>query len=61
MIYALIASRTATLIAIMIRKNFPIVLPPADPNAKLQEWFSGERTGAREGPAIEAGPSEVKV
>jgi hypothetical protein len=37
MIYALIASRTATLMAIMTRKNFPIVLPPTDPNAKQQE------------------------
>jgi hypothetical protein len=37
MTYALIASKMATLIAIMIRKNFPITLPPADPNAKQQE------------------------
>jgi hypothetical protein len=37
MTYALIASKMATLIAIMIRKNFPIALPPADPNAKQQE------------------------
>jgi hypothetical protein len=37
MTYALIASKTATLMAIMIRKNFPIALPPADPNAKQQE------------------------
>jgi hypothetical protein len=27
----------ATLMAIMIKKNFPIALPPADPNAKQQE------------------------
>jgi hypothetical protein len=37
MTYALIASRTATLMAIMIKKNFPIALPFADPNAKQQE------------------------
>ena len=37
MTYALIASKTATLMAIMIRKNFPIALPPADPNANQQE------------------------
>jgi hypothetical protein len=37
MTYALIASKMATLMAIMIRKNFPIALPPADPNAKQQE------------------------
>jgi len=37
MTYALIASRTATLIAIMIKKNFPIALPLADPNAKQPE------------------------
>jgi hypothetical protein len=37
MTYALIASKMATLIAIMIKKNFPIALPPADPNAKQQE------------------------
>jgi hypothetical protein len=37
MTYALIASKMATLIAIMIRKNFPIALPPADANAKQQE------------------------
>ena len=29
--YALIASKMVTLIATMIRKNFPIVRPPADP------------------------------
>jgi hypothetical protein len=37
MTYALIASKTATLMAIMIKKNFPIVLPPADPNAMQPE------------------------
>jgi hypothetical protein len=37
MTYALIASKTAMLIAIMIKKNFPIALPPADPNAMQQE------------------------
>ena len=37
MTYALIASKMATLMAIMIKKNFPIALPPADPNAKQQE------------------------
>jgi hypothetical protein len=37
MTYALIASRTATLMAIMTKKNFPIALSPADPNAKQQE------------------------
>jgi hypothetical protein len=37
MTYALIASKTAMLIAIMIKKNFPIALPPADPNAMQRE------------------------
>jgi hypothetical protein len=37
MTYALIASKTATLMAIMIKKNFPIALPLADPNAKQPE------------------------
>jgi hypothetical protein len=37
MTYAPIASRTATLMAIMIKKNFPIVPSPADPNAMQQE------------------------
>ena len=47
MTYALIASKMATLMAIMIKKNFPIALPPADPNAMQQKWFSaptGEST-----------------
>jgi len=34
MTYALIASKTATLIAIMIKKNFPIARSPADPQRK---------------------------
>jgi hypothetical protein len=37
MTYALIASKTATLMAIMIKKNFPIALSPADPNAGQPE------------------------
>ena len=37
MTYALIASKMATLMAIMIKKNFPIALPLADPNAKQPE------------------------
>jgi len=37
MTYALIASKTATLIAMMIKKNLPIALPLADPNAMQQE------------------------
>jgi hypothetical protein len=37
MTYALIASKIATLMAIMIKKNFPIALPPWVPNAKQQE------------------------
>jgi len=34
MTYALIASRTATLMAIMIKKNFPIALPSLGPQRK---------------------------
>ncbi len=37
MTYALIASKTATLMAIMIKKNFPIAQAPADPNAVQRE------------------------
>jgi hypothetical protein len=37
MTYALVASRTAMLMAIIIRKNFPIALPLYVPNAKQQE------------------------
>jgi hypothetical protein len=37
MTYALIASKMATLMAIMIKKNFPIALPPADHNAVQQK------------------------
>jgi hypothetical protein len=37
MTYALIANKMATLMAIMIKKNFPIALPLADPNAKQPE------------------------
>jgi hypothetical protein len=37
MIYALIASKTATLMAMMTKKNFPIALPPARPNAKQRK------------------------
>jgi hypothetical protein len=37
MTYALIASKTATLIAIMIKKNLPIARSPAEPNAKQPE------------------------
>jgi hypothetical protein len=37
MTYALIANKMATLMAIMIKKNFPIALPLADPNAKPPE------------------------
>jgi hypothetical protein len=37
MTYALIASKTATLMAITIKKNFPIALAPAEPNAMHRE------------------------
>jgi hypothetical protein len=37
MTYALIASKTATLIAIMIKKNLPIARSPAEANAKQPE------------------------
>jgi hypothetical protein len=37
MTYALIASKMATLMAIMIKKNFPVALPLADPNAMQPE------------------------
>jgi hypothetical protein len=37
MTYALIASKTATLTAITIKKNFPIAPPFADHNARQQE------------------------
>ena len=45
MTYALVASKTATLIAIMIKKNFPIALSPTDPTAMQQELFSASADG----------------
>jgi hypothetical protein len=65
MTYALIASKMATLMAIMIKKNFPIALPPADPNAVQQKWFSAPTGETR--PRIRAkarhlgGPLEVRA
>jgi hypothetical protein len=58
MTYALMASKMATLIAIMIKKNFPIALPPADHNAVQQKKFSAAkrtRPCIAQRPAILAG------
>jgi hypothetical protein len=62
MTYALIANKMATLMAIMIKKNFPIALLPQTPTQSSRNSCGrGELTRVGEGPAIEAGPSEVKV
>ena len=39
MTYALSASSTAMLTAIMIKKNFPIAAPFANRNARRDNWF----------------------
>jgi hypothetical protein len=53
----------ATLMAIMIKKNFPIALLPQTPtqSSRNSSLPRGKRTRVRKGPAIEAGPSEVEI
>ena len=62
MTYALIASKMATLMAIMIKKNFPIALLPQTPtqSSRNSSLPRGKRTRVCKGPAIEAGPSKVR-